>query len=271
MSSWGPGFSQRKGVNLLPYYHLSGMGDYAHEFLELVKSVKYAQNTNDFLFVFDVLNGVSHEFLLFQNTIKKNQFIRFLPYYPSSGFQLNGRQDLLEPVVHIRFPDRPDIYQLAQLMFDFQDRVFEGAYTQLAELDVPGGPYSVGVLLHSPEYDDKILDIVRETLASDPPKDPMIFVQSPSYERYQEFLAKCPSSWTVHSVWKKPHRFDTLEHKVKSLHLKLIEIKFLRECAILVGSMDQSITRLLYCLRRDMREGVTPFRSIDGKAFTFFP
>lgn len=270
MASWERVFSKRTGVQVLPYYHMSGCDGYAKEFFDLCLSVLYAQKTNDFVFVFDMINPVSAEFSYFQTTLKKNNFIRHLPYFPSSGFQLRGRQDLIQPILDDgKRPDKIFIYEIAKSLFQFQDKVREKYIEFFTRFEVPGdGSYSVGVCISSvPDIQNclnKLGDIPRDKTVS-------VYLQCPSRDLFEQCKQAFPRQWTVSSIQMTGElHTQTTEQKTTRLYAELGELMILLNCPILVGSFENPICRLMGLLSQKFREDRTAFRSIDGKPFRFF-
>ena len=269
MSSWGPGFAKpRTNVNLSHYHHAS-VGSFQEEYFKLVRSVMYTLNLKEFLFVFDKVNSVSSSIGLFEYTLKKNSFIRFLPYYPSTGFNIGDRKDLVEPAIHKHVPDRPSFFKLFSMMFDLQDRIKQSIQKVYDRTEVPlFAEKRIGVCLS--DKDDSMVFITKlRSYASNTSKSFNVFVSS-SKEQYQAFKQACPSDWIVYSMWDAlPPLIKTEEQKMDVFYALLGSIYSLEHCDILLGTHHDTMFRFLYCKEEKFRnpsKGVV----IDGSSFSYF-
>jgi hypothetical protein len=272
MSSWGPGFVQKKGHMILPYYHFVGFGDYADEFFKLVRSIFYAYNANEFLFIFDKVNAVSGTFSLFESTLKKNNYSRFLSYYPSQGFNVCERRDLLEPILQRQPPhDTLSFFQVFTSIFDLQDKIKEQIHKLYGKKNLsPLDPYQVGVCLvdGQTEFASLLETITRFATR---PIDPLsLFVSCSSREQYLNFRSQCPPQWTLVSMWELlPPIIVTEEQKLDVLYAYLGSLITLSNTPHLIGSFKSSTYRFLYCKESRFRDKTYSTR-FDGSSFSFF-
>lgn len=270
MSSWTTASSQRKGVQILPYYHQSGFASFAQEFFDLCISVTYAQDTRTFLFVFDMINSVSTEFLLFQNTLKKNMFVRYLSYFPSSGFNLKERPDLTHPIAERRpLPDKDHIFDLAPQLFQVQEKVHEITSKFFQRHELGQRDYS-GIVCISPDNEDPMPYL--EKLQSLPRDSSVcLYIVAPSLEVFQRFQKAFPSVWSLESIHTTGDlQTVTLEQKIRRFYLEVGEFQRLHTAQFVVGSYRDVRCRLLGLLQKRFREQFGDFRSIDGKFFSIF-
>jgi hypothetical protein len=272
MSSWGPGFVQKKGHMILPYYHFVGFGDYAHEFFKLVRSTYYAYNTNEFLFLFDKANSVSPTFPLFELTLKKNNYIRFLTYFPSQGFNISERKDLINPILQrAPQPDKISFFSLFASMFVLQDSMKEQIYKVYQRINIsPTENFQVGLCLLEKQTD--FSSIVAKLLRfAARPVDPIsVFVSCSTREQYMKFREECPSQWSVVSMWEIiPPTIVTEEQKLESLYSYLGSMILFTNCSHLMGSFNHSMFRFIYCKEARFR---TPsnITVLDGSSFSYF-
>lgn len=271
MASWERVSAKRTGVQILPYYHMSGMDGFAKEFMDLCLSTLYAQKTNDFLWVFDVINPITTEICYFQKVLKKNNLIRFLPYFPSSGFQIRGRQDLIQPIVERgKLPDKIFIYDIARSLFDIQDKVRETNIMFFEKHEIPReGVYQAGILLHPSctdfsVYLNKLGDIPRDNTV-------FVYVACSNRETFEACKKAFPSQWNVISLHMTGElHTQTTEQKIKRYFLEIAELVVLRNCPILVGTFQDPVAMFMGLLENRFRENPTAFRSIDGKPFRIY-
>lgn len=272
MSSWGPGFIQKRGHMILPYYHFVGFGDYAIEFFKLVRSMYYSYLANEFLFVFDKVNSISPTFPLFELTLKKNNSSRYLSYYPSQGFNICDRRDLLEPL--LKQPtkiDKVSFFSFFSMVFDLQTqvkekivRIYERKKLTLTE------QFNVGVcLIEGQQTYDAILERIKK-LANRPIDPVSVFVNSASRDEYIKFREQCPSNWTISSMWETiPPIIVTEEQKIDTLYAFLGSLILLSHCPHIIGSFKNSSFLFLYCKEERFRipSNVT---IVDGSSFSYF-
>lgn len=272
MSSWGPGFVQKKGHMILPYHHFVGFGDYADEFFKLVRSTYYAYSANEFLFVFDKANSIKAGYSLFESTLKRASYLRYLSYYPSQGFNLCERADLVNPILQRGpRPEKLSFFSLCSILFVFQDSIKTQIHKvyQQKNLNVVE-TYDIGLCLLPGQTEfspilERILQFAKR------PIDPLsVFVSTNSREQYLQFRGSCPKQWTVVSIWETiPEILVTEEQKLDSLYSYLGSIIVLTNCTHLMGSFNHSIFRLLYCKEPRFR---TPsaITVLDGSSFSYF-
>ncbi len=270
MTSWGPGFPKAKGVQILPYYHMTGFASYAEEFFEICISAVYTQDTNNFLFVFDMINPIGSDFLLFQNTLKKNGFLRFLPYYPSSGFNIKDRKDLTKPIA-LRPPvaDKDDIFKIAPKLFDLHERIREVNSKFFSKHELHYSDYPVVVCVSpTDEHPSAYLQALHFL-----PREPLnIYVICSSLDVFEQFRKAFPSCWTLESIhMTKELHTHTQEQKIQRLFLEIGELQQLRSAPNVVGTYDDIRCRVLGLLDKRFRETNASFHSIDGKFFSIFP
>jgi hypothetical protein len=272
MSSWGPGFIQKKGHMILPYYHFVGFGDYADEFFKMVRSAYYSYQAKEFLFVFDKVNSVSGSFCLFESTLKRNTYSRFLPYYPSTGFNLGERHDLLNPVLQ-RLPiiDTLSFFQVFSAMFQLQDSMKPKIIQLYQRKDhSPVDQFQVGLCLLNGETNfTPILEKI--TRFAERPIDPLtVFVSCSSRDQYNQFRDQCPSQWKLLSMWDVlAPTIVTEEQKLETLYASIGSLIFLSNVVHLVGSFKHSAFRFVYCKEQRFR---TPsnLTILDGSSFSYF-
>lgn len=271
MSSWTSGVSLKKGVHSLPYYHQCGFSDFASEFFDLCISVTYAQDTKNFLFVLDIMNSVSSEFLYFQNTLKKNMLLRYLPYFPSTGFNLKDRKDLTRPIA-LQGPvvDKQSVFDLAPLLFTIQDKVRERA-NQFFERHELGKKEYKAIVCVSPTCLDPIPYLHQ--LSSVERNDTVaLYIVAPSLDIVERFRKAFPPMWTLESIHTTHDlHTSTLEQKINRHYLEVAEFQRLYDAPIVIGSYQDIRCRLLGILSKRFREQFRDFRSIDGKFFSIFP
>jgi hypothetical protein len=272
MSSWGPGFVQKRGHMILPYHHFVGFGDYADEFFKLVRSTYYAYSANEFLFVFDKANSIQASYSLFESTLKRATYIRYLSYYPSQGFNLCERADLVNPILQ-RGPqhEKLSFFSLCSTLFVFQDSIKGHIYTVYQRKNLGFvEPYDVGLCLVEGQSEFSSI-VERITRFAKRPIDPLsVFVSTKSREQYIQFRDACPKQWTVVSMWETiPAILVTEEQKLDSLYSYLGSIILLSQCTHLMGSFNHSIFRLLYSNEPRFR---TPssITVLDGSSFSYF-
>jgi hypothetical protein len=269
MSSWGPGFVQKKGHLNLSHYHHVGFESFAAEYFKLIRSVMYTQDLNEFLFVFDKVNSVSPSLGLFENTLKKNNYIRFLPYYPSSGFNVADRKDLVEPSIHKVVHDRPSFFVLFKSIFQLQDKIKEAInklYTK-KEISILENN-RIGVCLTPIIEFQRYIDQIQKKTS--PPNKPLEIFVSSTKEQYQAFKLICPSYWTLVSMWDVlPETIVTEEQKVDVFTASLGSLIALGQCEYILGSLDDPTFRFLFCQDgkfRDSTQGIV----LDGSSFSYF-
>jgi hypothetical protein len=269
MSSWGPGFVKSRANVNLSHYHYVSFGSFQEEYFKLVRSVMYTLNLKEFLFVFDKVNSVSSSIGLFEYTLKKNSFIRFLPYYPSTGFNIGDRKDLVEPAIHKNVPDRPSFFQVFSTMFSLQDKVKQSIQKIYDKTDISVFTEKrIGVCIS--DGDDVMISIAKlQTYLSNSTKLLNIFVSS-SKEQYQAFKQACPSDWIVYSMWDAlPSIIKTEEQKMDVFYALLGSIKHLVDCYILLGSHRNTMFRFLYCKEEKFRNPMNGV-VLDGSSFSYF-
>jgi hypothetical protein len=272
MSSWGPGFVQKRGHAILPYYHFVGFGDYASEFFKLVRSIYYAYSSNEFLFIFDKANSASSSFALFESTLKRNSYARYLPYYPSQGFNINERRDLLEPILQQGArPDKMNFFSLFSSVFELQDGIKEKIINVYARKAIsPFNYFDVGVCL--PEGQTEFSSLI-EKLTKFParPIDPLsIFVSCSTREQYMAFCKQSPSQWTLMSMWEIiPPILVTEEQHLEVLFAFLGSLISLSQCPHLIGSFKHSVFLFMYCKESKFRipSNIT---LLDTSSFSYF-
>lgn len=272
MSSWGPGFVQKRGHMILPYYHFVGIGDFADEFFKLVRSIFYAHQTNEFLFVFDKINSISTNIGLFESTLKKNSFSRYLSYYPTQGFNLAERRDILEPVLQQGpRPDKKNFFPLFSTVFDLTDKIKQQIHTvyERYEISLFDGE-RIGVCLMEEMTD--FSNLVPK-LASFAPRhgDPVsMFVSTSSRDQYNSFRSQCPTNWKVVSMWDTiPPLIQTEEQKLDTLASFLGSLVALGDCSHLVGSFRQPSFRFVYSKEAKFRIP-SNLTVLDGSSFSYF-
>lgn len=272
MSSWGPGFVQKKGHMILPYYHFVGFDNYASEFVKLIRSIYYAYNSNEFLFIFDKANSASAGFALFESTLKRNNFSRFLPYYPSQGFNLSERRDLLEPVLQ-QGPrvDKMNFFSLFSSVFQLQDGIKNKIINIYARKNLsPTEYFEVGVCLVEGQTDFSSL-IEKVTTFAKRPIDPLsVFVSSSSREQYRAFYEQCPSQWNVSSMWEMIAPIIVTEEQTLEILFAFIgSLILLSQSSHLVGSFKNSTFLFLYCKEAKFRIP-SNLTILDGSSFSYF-
>lgn len=270
MTSWGPGFPKPKGIQTLPYYHMTGFGSYAEEFFEICVSAIYAQDTNNFLFVFDMINSIGSDFLLFQNTLKKNSFLRFLPYYPTTGFNIKDRKDLTKPIVlRAPLPDKDDIYRIAPKIFDLQDKIREKNNLFFERYELQQQEYAA-VICVSPNREDPEPYLQAAQFL---PREPLtLYVVCSSLNTLERFQKVFPSCWKLESIHQtKELHTQTQEQKIQRLLLEIGELQRLRFAPHVIGTFDDIRCRVIGLLEKRFRETGLSFHAIDGKFFSLFP
>ena len=272
MSSWGGGFVQKKGHMILPYYHSVAFGNYADEFFKLIRSIYYAQQTNEFLFVFDKLNSITHTIGLFEFTLKKNNYVRFLPYFPSQGFDISNRKDILEQA--FQKPPSPEkllFFPLFASVFDLQNKIKEQITKVYArkEISLFDGN-RLGICLHNGQTDFQSLLNKISPFAKRPIDPVSLFVSSSSREQYKEFREKCPPHWLLVSMWETiPPTLLTEEQQLETLYSFLGAVVCLSDSVHLFGSFQDPVFRFMYCKEAKFR---TPSNRtvMDGSSFSYF-
>lgn len=272
MSSWGPGFAQKKGHMILPYHHFVGFDDYADEFFKLVRSTFYAYSTNEFLFVFDKANSIQSSFSLFESTLKRSPHLRYLSYYPSQGFNLRDRSDLLRPILE-RGPqnNKLSFFALCTTLFALQDSVRDSinkVYSRKGQNIYEQCDVGLCLLDNSTDLQSLVEKIRRFAKR---PIDPLsVFVATRTRDSYLQFRNLCPSNWTVYSQWETiPPILTTEEQKLDILYSYLGSVHALSTCTHLVGSFHHPIFKLLYCLESRFR-AVNGITVLDGSSFSYF-
>lgn len=269
MSSWGPGFVQKKGVSTLAFYHQVGFECYASEYFKMIRSVLYAQQTLDFLFIFDKVNSYSSFVSLFEHTLKKNNYIRYLQYFPSQGFNLNDRGDLVNPVVQ-QGPKigQPNFFQLFEMNFQLQDSIREKINNIYSKYDIPYNATTLSICLLRDQQD---FSPIFETIQKLNIKGEInVFIHSQRREDAERFSELCPSSWHVDSMWKTvPHAIVTEEQRKDELYSFLGSLQSIKTSRYLVGSHQNPSYRFAYCVNSHFRNanyGVT----YDASSFSYF-
>ena len=272
MSSWGPGYVQKKGHMILPYHHFVGFGDYAEEFFKLVRSMYYAHHSNEFLFIFDKANSISPAIGLFESTLKRNAFSRYLPYYPSQGFNLSDRRDLLEPILQRSpFPDKHSFFSLFSSVFDLQDRIKNQIMQLYNRKEIsPFDGERIGVCLQGGQSEFSSL-IERLGQFAKRPGDPVsLFVSCQSRDQYILFREQCPSNWIIVSMWETiPPSILTEEQRMDALYSFFGSLVALSYCSHLLGSFRNSAFTFVYCNEPRFRAHST-FIVLDGSSFSYF-
>lgn len=271
MTSWGPGFVQKKGHSNLAYYHQVGFESYATEYFKMIRSILYAQDTLDFLFIFDKVNSYSSFISLFEQTLKKNAYIRHLPYYPSQGYNIADRTDLLQPIFQRgEKPNQPNFFKVFSSTFQLQDVVVEKIHNIFLSSEIPFTNILLGVcILPNQEDFTSVFNAIRRLHI--PPHEPMnIWVDSKSRDDAQRFFDVCPSSWNVYSMWKTiPNPVITEEQKRNELYSSIGSLKALSHSKYLVGSHQVPSFRFVYCL--DTRFHSPSYCiAYDSTSFSFF-
>ena len=272
MSSWGPGFVQKKGHMILPYYHYVGFDNYASEFVKLVRSIYYAYHASEFLFIFDKANSANAGFALFESTLKRNNFARFLPYYPSQGFNLSDRRDLLEPILK-QGPkhDKMNFFSLFSSVFQLQDGTKDKIIKIYARKGLsPLDYFEVGVCLLEGQTEFSSL-IQKLTTFAKRPIDPLsVFVSSSSREQYRAFHEQCPSQWTVSSMWEMTAPIIVTEEQTLDILFAFIgSLILLSQCSHLVGSFKNSTFLFMYC-KEDKFRIPSNLTILDNSSFSYF-
>lgn len=272
MSSWGPGYVQKRGHMLLPYHHFVGMSDYANEFFKLILSVFYAHQSNEFLFLFDKVNSVSTNIGLFEFTLKKNNYIRFLSYYPSQGFNIAERRDLLEPVIQRGHGiDKQSFFALFSQVFTLQDKIKQHIINLYNRYDVSlFDADKVGLCLqeNATNFSHEIAKVAQ--FASRPGDSVSVFLSTSSRDQYKVFQSQCPTNWKCTSMWDTiPPVIQTEEQKIDALASFLGSLVALENCRHLIGSFHHPSFRFLYCKDAKYR---TPsnITVLDGSSFSHF-
>lgn len=272
MSSWGPGFVQKKGHMILPYHHFVGFGDYASEFFKLVRSMYYSYIANEFLFVFDKANSISPAFALFELTLKKNTHCRFLPYYPSQGFNISERRDLLEPILK-QGPraDRIHFFGLFSSVFELQDQIKEKIQRIFQRKDLsPVQYFDVGLCL-PPDQQEFTSIIEKLTKFAPRPVDPIsVFVCSSTRDQYINFRSQCPTNWNICSMWELiVPVIVTEEQQLEALYAFIGSLIVLTQSPRLVGSFKNSSFVFMYCKEAKFRVP-SNLTIVDGSSFSYF-
>lgn len=272
MSSWGPGFVQRRGHTILPYYHLVGFGNYAHEYFKLIRSIYYAHQTDDFLFVFDKLNSITCTIGLFDSTLKKNNYIRFIPYFPSQGFDISSRNDLLVPVLQkLPSPTKLHFFPLFSSLFQLQQRTKE-QITQVYDRKQISlyDSERLGICLQAGHTDFESL-LKKISSFAKRPIDPLsLFVSSESREQYTSFRSQCPSHWLIVSMWETiPPTVLTDEQQLETLYSFLGALICLSNSSHLLGSFHDPVFRFLYCKEAKFRNP-SNLSVMDSSSFSYF-
>ena len=270
MTSWGVGYPKPKGIQSLPYYHMTGFGSYAEEFFELCISTVYAQDTNSFLFVFDMINPIGSDFFLFQNTLKKNSLIRYLTYYPTSGYNIKDRKDLTKSIaLRGPIPDKDDIFRISMKLFELQDRIREKTSQFFAKHELHSTEYAAIVCV-SPSMEDP--HVYLQALTFLPRQELNLYIVCSSLDTFERFRTAFPSCWTLESIHiTKEIHTQTQEQKIQRLMLEIEELQMLRQAQHVVGSFIDFRCRVVGLVERRFREGNEFFHSIDGKNFSLFP
>jgi hypothetical protein len=269
MSSWGTGFVQ-KGHMHLAHYHFVGFESFPAEYFKLIRSIVYTQNLNEFLFVFDKVNSVSVSIGLFEYTLKKNEFIRFLHYYPPSGFHIGDRKDLLEPALQKRsmIPNVPNFFSLFASIFKVQDKIKQAVLQLYEKKEVPiDSGMRLGLCLHQgidfKKYFEKLKQIPMQEYSFN------LFL-SGTREQCDSFKSQCPSKWIVYSMWDTlPSNIVTEEQKIDMYHASFGSLLCLDNCESIIGSFHDPVFRFLYCKEgkfRDPKRGIV----LDSSSFSYF-
>jgi hypothetical protein len=269
MSSWGPGFVQQRGHINLSHYHQVGFGSFAEEYFKLIRSVMYTQSLKEFLFVFDKMNSASTSIGLFEYTLKKNNYIRFIPYYPSSGFSIADRKDLLEPSIHKHIPDRPSFFSLFASIFNLQDKIKDSIHKLYDTKEVPMfAEKRLGVCLRDGDSFDEIKAKIQPFLNQT--KQSVNLFVSAGRDQYRSFKQSCPSDWIIYSMWDTlPDTIVTGEQKMDVFYASLGMIVNLQHCDLLIGSFHDPVFRFLYCFEKKFRESSKRV-VVDSSSFSYF-
>lgn len=271
MTSWGPGFVQKKGHSNLAYYHQVGFESFAAEYFKMIRSIMYSQDSLEFLFVFDKVNSYSSYISLFENTLKKNNYIRYLPYYPSQGYNVADRIDLLKPIID-RGPrvDKPDFFKLFVSCFQLQQFIYEKINEMYAKSEIPLTDILVSICL-LPDQNDftSIFDCIqRFSIGSTEPFT--VFVHSQRREDAERFIEQCPSSWIVYTMWKTiPKTILTEEQKKNELYSYLGSLLAIVYSRYLVGSHHSPTFRFGYAIKPDFRNQTNAL-VFDRSSFSIF-
>ncbi len=270
MTSWGPGFAKPKGIQNLSYYHQSGFQSYAQEFFDLCVSVTYAQDTKNFLFVFDMINSVGAEFLLFQHTLKKNPFIRYLPYYPTTGYNIKDRTDLTHPIaLRGAIPDKDDLFKIAPQLFHLQEKIREKNNVFFQKHELHAQDYAAVVCVSPTQEDPQVYVQAMQFL---PRTERSIYIVCSSLEVFERFCREFPSCWQLFSIhMTRELHTQTQEQKINRMYLEIGELERMRSAPDLIGTFDDVRCRLAGLLEKRYREANSSFHSIDGKFFSIFP
>jgi hypothetical protein len=270
MSSWGPGFVQKKGPMHLAYYHFVGFESFAAEYFKLIRSVIYTQNINEFLFVFDKVNSVSVSIGLFEYTLKKNDMIRFLLYYPTSGFHIGDRKDLLEPALQKRsiIPNVPNFFSIFVNLFKLQDKIRQAILQLYEKKEIPiSSTERLGLCLHESVDFKKYFEKLKHIPMQEPSFN--LFL-SGTRDQCESFKSQCPSKWIIYSMWDTlPSNIVTEEQKMDVYHASLGSLICLENCESILGSFHDPVFRFLYCKEgkfRDPKRGIV----LDSSSFSFF-
>lgn len=272
MSSWGPGFVQKKGHMILPYYHFVGFGDYADEFFKFVRSLFYAYQSNEFMFVFDKVNSASTTIGLFEYTLKRNNVSRYLSYYPTQGFNIGERRDILETMFQRGYhPDKLNFFSFFTSIFELQDKIKEQIMSLYGRAEISLFETDrIGVCLDAGESDFSSLIEKLSTFAARPGDPLSVFVSSFSKDQATQFRNQCPTNWKVVSHWDTlPPVIQTEEQKLEILVAFLGALVGLSYCSHLIGKFQHPVFRFLYCKEAKFR---TPSNTtvLDSSSFSYF-
>ena len=270
MSSWGPGFAQAKGHRNLSHYHHVGFECFATEYFKLIRSLMYTQNLNEFLFVYDKINSVSVSIGLFDHTLKKNEFIRFLPYFPTSGFNIADRNDLLQDAFQRRalIPNVPTFFTLFRTVFSLQSTIKDHITSLYLKNEIPIYlEERIGVCLQEGLDFSLYLTKLKSYLSEH--NRLTLFLVGPR-SLCEEFKSQIPTEWTVQSMWDTvPSNIVTEEQKMDVFHASLGVFVCLEHSKLVVGSFRHPVFRFMYCKEsrfRDPSQGVV----VDDSSFSFF-
>ncbi len=271
MSSWGPGFSIKKGHSTLSHYHHVGFDVYAKEYFKMVRSVIYTHRMREFLFVFDKVNVYSSYLSLFEQTLKKNNYVKYLPYYPSQGFSIADRKDIVEPTFYKQQPpDQLDFFGLFRSIFDLQDKIKSRIYDLYNEKELPFLEITYSICLLPDEQDFSKL-IERAKQFSLPPSGlKTACIHCSSRDQYLKFREVCPSDWTVMSMWDAaPFPVVTEEQKLDSLYCYLGSLVSIQQSKYLIGSFQSPSFTFGYCIDPKFRVPEN-HAIVDGSKFSHF-